>query len=536
MQRLARNGGTAELLRWLAGRADGWAGIAGSDGTLLSASGTVPIRAPRPEALEALEAAGAPKAPDPPEAPVAPDVTALVAEGVRALTERGALAYSHDTGAHTTLLFPLPAPHTDDPRNTAPLLAVVTPRPVAAGLATLLADALMPLALCREAEAVARKRRRVELAESRGREAVLHLLMTGQLSIAHQVAGALRPRLPDPVRVCVVECPGDSRDEVARVCAEADGGRSWVVRCPVYARHLILVMPAAYEEAATTATDETVAALVAECVVGVSERLPLADTATGYRQAFHALAVAREVPGRHVRFGAAPEPALVVGPAGRRWAEALLTPLLTHVPRRAQDPGSQELAATAASWLAFASHATDHLKVHRNTLAARLKLIGELLGLDLHRLADQAALDLALRIRATPTPVCTPETDGEETPAQRDSNETSGQRDSNEASAQRDGGAAHGLDEVLRRPAVQEWAARQLEPVSGAAEATLRAWLGCEGRLGPTAAELGISVPGARKRLTRLESVLQRSLLRPPSARYDLWLALRARETAAATS
>lgn len=383
MQRLARNGGTAGLLRWLAGRADGWAGIARSDGTLLSASGAAPS--------------------GPLTAPAdVPDVPRLIAEGVRALTERGALAYSHDTGAHTVLLFPLPGPH--DPhaedRGAAPLLAVVTPRPVAAGLATLLADVLMPLSLCREAEAVERKRRRVDLAESRGREAVLHLLMTGQLSIAQQVAGALRPRLPDPVRVCVVECPGDSRDEVARVCAEADGGRSWIVRCPVYARHLILVSPDG-----GTATDEAVAALVDRCVVGVSERVPLADTATGYRQAFHALAVAREVPGRHVRFGAAPEPALVVGTAGRRWAEALLSPLLTYVPRRAQDPGSQELAATAASWLAFSSHATDHLKVHRNTLAARLRLIGELLGLDLHRLADQAALDLALRIRATPAPV-----------------------------------------------------------------------------------------------------------------------------------
>ncbi|MFD3651219.1 helix-turn-helix domain-containing protein [Streptomyces cyaneofuscatus] len=502
MQRLARNGGTAGLLRWLAGRADGWAGIARSDGTLLSASGAAPS-GPLTEPADV------------------PDVPRLIAEGVRALTERGALAYSHDTGAHTVLLFPLPGPH--DPhaedRGAAPLLAVVTPRPVAAGLATLLADVLMPLSLCREAEAVERKRRRVDLAESRGREAVLHLLMTGQLSIAQQVAGALRPRLPDPVRVCVVECPGDSRDEVARVCAEADGGRSWIVRCPVYARHLILVSPGG-----GTATDEAVAALVDRCVVGVSERVPLADTATGYRQAFHALAVAREVPGRHVRFGAAPEPALVVGTAGRQWAEALLTPLLTHVPRRAQDPGSQELAATAASWLAFSSHATDHLKVHRNTLAARLRLIGELLGLDLHRLADQAALDLALRIRATPAPVCTPEPG----PA---NDHTSGQRDGGAAPGHANG-AAHDLDEVLRRPAVQEWALRQLAPVAGAAEETLRTWLRCEGRLGPTAAELGISVPGARKRLTRLETVLQRSLLRPPSARYDLWLALRARETA----
>ncbi|MFC8288920.1 helix-turn-helix domain-containing protein [Streptomyces cyaneofuscatus] len=502
MQRLARNGGTAGLLRWLAGRADGWAGIARSDGTLLSASGAAPS--------------------GPLTAPAdVPDVPRLIAEGVRALTERGALAYSHDTGAHTVLLFPLPGPH--DPhaedRGAAPLLAVVTPRPVAAGLATLLADVLMPLSLCREAEAVERKRRRVDLAESRGREAVLHLLMTGQLSIAQQVAGALRPRLPDPVRVCVVECPGDSRDEVARVCAEADGGRSWIVRCPVYARHLILVSPDG-----GTATDEAVAALVDRCVVGVSERVPLADTATGYRQAFHALAVAREVPGRHVRFGAAPEPALVVGTAGRRWAEALLTPLLTYVPRRAQDPGSQELTATAASWLAFSSHATDHLKVHRNTLAARLRLIGELLGLDLHRLADQAALDLALRIRATPAPVCTPD------PGPADDH--TGGRDGGAAPGHANG-AAHDLDEVLRRPAVQEWALRQLAPVAGAAEETLRTWLRCEGRLGPTAAELGISVPGARKRLTRLEAVLQRSLLRPPSARYDLWLALRARETAA---
>ncbi|MEV7293690.1 helix-turn-helix domain-containing protein [Streptomyces microflavus] len=499
MQRLARNGGTAELLRWLSGRADGWAGIAGSDGTVLSASGTVAPDVPQP-----------------------PDVPRLVADGVRALAERGALAYSHDTGAHTALLFPLYA----DDRGAAPLLAVVTPRPVAAGLATLLADVLMPLSLCWEAEAVERKRRRVDLAESRGREAVLHLLMTGQLSIARQVAGALRPRLPDPVRVCVVECPGGSRDEVARVCAEADGGRSWIVRCPVYARHLILVMPA--EEAPEgTATDEAVAALVDHCVVGVSEQVPLADTATGYRQAFHALAVAREHPARHVRFGLAPEPALVVGSAGRQWAEALLTPLLTHVPRRAQDPGSQELAATAASWLAFSSHATGHLKVHRNTLAARLKLIGELLGLDLHRLADQSALDLALRIRATPAPVCTPD------PGEPARTADSAHADGTAAPAHANG-AAHDLDEVLRRPAVQEWAARQLAPMTGpagpAAEETLRAWLGCEGRLGPTAAELGISVPGARKRLTRLETVLQRSLLRPPSARYDLWLALRAQE------
>ncbi len=490
MHRLARTGGTAELLRWLAGRAEGWAGLVGPDGTVLHA---------------AARTAGA----------MVPDVAGLVAEGASALTERGLRAYSVDTGAYTALLFPLGVSPAGVGDPAADVLAVVTPRPVATGLSMLLADVVLPLSLCLQAETLERKRRRVDLAESRGREAVLHLLMTGQLSIAQQVAGALRPRLPDPVRVCVVECSGGGRDEVARVCVDADGGRSWIVRCPVYARHLILVMPA--EEASepgAVPTDETVAARVGDCVVGVSEPVPLADTATGYRQAFHALAVARELPTRHARFGASPDPALVVGPAGRRWADELLNPLLTHVPRRPQDPGSQELLATAVSWLAFSSHATDHLKVHRNTLAARLRLIGELLGLDLHRLAGQAALDLALRVRSTPAPACAPE------PAQSGS-PASGTSE-----------VAAGLDAILVRPAVREWADQQLAPVLGAEE-TLRTWLRCEGRLGPAAAELGISVPGARKRLTRLETALQRSLLRPPSARYDLWLALRCRDLAA---
>ncbi|MDQ0985839.1 helix-turn-helix domain-containing protein [Streptomyces sp. V2I9] len=448
---------------------------------------------------------------------VVPDVVGLMAEGGNALTGRGARTYVLDTGGHTALLFPLSA---GDPAS--PVLVVVTPRPVAPGLGTLLADVVMPLSLCRQAETLERRRRRVDLAESRGREAVLHLLMTGQLTIAQQVAGALRPRLPDPVRVCVVECSADDRDEVARICGDADGGRSWIVRCPVYSRHLILVMPGRGPEpdAGEAPTDEAVAARVGGCVVGVSEPVPLADTATGYRQAFHALAAARELPARHARFGVSPDLALAVGPHGRQWADELLKPLLVHTPRRARDPGSQELMATATSWLAFSSHATDHLKIHRNTLAARLKLIGELLGLDLHRLADRSALDLALRVRATPAPACTPAAARTPEPAP---NATAGPGT---------GKPARDLDEILAHPAVRDWADRQLAPVLGFEE-TLRTWLRCEGRLGPAAAELGLSVPGTRKRLTRLEAVLQRSLLRPPSARYDLWLALRSRDRAA---
>ncbi|NED79453.1 PucR family transcriptional regulator, partial [Streptomyces sp. SID11233] len=184
--------------------------------------------------------------------------------------------------------------------------------------------------------------------------------------------------------------------------------------------------------------------------------------------------------------------------------------------RRGQDPGSQELAATLASWLAFSSHATAHLKIHRNTLAARLRLIGELLGLDLDRVADQAALDLALAVRATPT-LPRPGRPAGDTRA-----------------------PAPSLDEILRTPAVRAWAAQQLRPLGDPGGAgrtadpytTLRTWLECEAQLGPTAEALSISVPAVRKRLTRLETVLRRSLLRTPSARYDLWLAFRALDLA----
>ncbi|MFF9398035.1 MULTISPECIES: helix-turn-helix domain-containing protein [unclassified Streptomyces] len=591
MYRLARTGGSRELLRWVSGRAEGWAGLLDADGGILhgatratdgidtgttarngtgtgagagarsetgTGTGTGPgarngtgtgtgagagtRTAPvartatgtgAADTDAAVRAGGATGTPATGGAAWAVEAAALAADGAKELASLGARSFSFDRGPHTVLLFPLDGP----PDTAAPLLAVVAPRPLPEGLATLVSDVAVPLAMCWAAETVERTRRRVDLAESRNREAVLHLLMTGQLSIAHQVAGALKPELPDPVRVCVVECPVGRRDEVARVCAEISGGRSWIVRCPVYARHLILVVPAG-PDAADPPVGRRVADVVDECVVGASEDVPLSDTATGYRQAFHALPVARGLPTRHARFGSAPEAALVVGAAGAQWADALLNPLLTHVPRRSHDPGSQELTATLSSWLAFSSHATQHLKIHRNTLAARLRLISELLGLDLNRLADQAALDLALRIRATPTAPRTPAPP--RTPTTPQTPQAPQAPQVPEAPQPPLARRLDALDNVLRGPAVREWAVHQLRPLAGAGASrstsdprtTLRVWLDCEAQLAGTAAVLGMSVPGARKRLTRLESVLQRSLLQAPSARYDLWLAFRVLEIA----
>ncbi|WP_174556418.1 helix-turn-helix domain-containing protein, partial [Streptomyces hygroscopicus] len=88
------------------------------------------------------------------------------------------------------------------------------------------------------------------------------------------------------------------------------------------------------------------------------------------------------------------------------------------------------------------------------------------------------------------------------------------------------------LDAVLGTPAAGTWARAQLRPLEQAGPATgletVRTWLRADARLPAAAAALGISLPGARKRLTRAEDALGRSLLTAPSAKYELWLAMRA--------
>lgn len=96
------------------------------------------------------------------------------------------------------------------------------------------------------------------------------------------------------------------------------------------------------------------------------------------------------------------------------------------------------------------------------------------------------------------------------------------------------------LDRILRTPAARSWAMQQLRPLGGPGPVrgpadpytTLRTWLEHESQLGPAAAVLGISIPGMRERLPRLETVLQPSLLRAPGARYDPRLAFRALDLA----
>jgi DNA-binding PucR family transcriptional regulator len=177
-----------------------------------------------------------------------------------------------------------------------------------------------------------------------------------------------------------------------------------------------------------------------------------------------------------------------------------LAPLVDYVPDRSHDPDSEELKATLWAWLTFYNGAARQLKIHRNTLSARLSRIERLLGCAVRHIRTQATLHLAFRVLNCP-----------QLPA------SGSHRDS--------------VDALLDTPAVRLWAQRQLAPLltsdARLSLTTLRVWLANNARLDAAAAALGISVAGTRKRLLRIEAVLERSVLNGPSARYDLWLALR---------
>ncbi|MEV7865876.1 helix-turn-helix domain-containing protein [Streptomyces sp. NPDC088124] len=480
MHRLAGKADSVQaLVRWLARRTGCWVG-------LVDPAGGVQAQSPRECDSDGMT---------------------LVADGLRVMRERGLRTFvgGESPGRSAALLaVGIPGDQSGSVPS-GPVLAVVGPEPLATAAP---ADAGPLLGVCWRAQETERARRRVEIADARGREAVLHLLMSGNLTTAHQIASVLAPRLYDPARFHVIECGPGRRAETIRICTELTGGRAWIVGCPVYSDHVLMVAPATPLPAGARPLEAALTAEIEGCVVGTGDALALRDTATGYEQAFHALAVARGRPERWTRFDAALGLPVIVGRHGLTWADHLLVPLAGHVPTRATDPGSRTLTDTLRSWLVFSSAATRHMKIHRNTLASRLRCVEALLGLNLELVGDQAKLDLALRIAELPR--VTDHGPGTVEPAPP-------------------APAGDDFETLLRMPAVQEWALTQLRPVhedAPALEATLRTWLRNDTRLRTTAQVLGVSVTGARKRLIRLEQVLQRSLLRVPNARHDLWLAI----------
>ncbi|WP_086003934.1 helix-turn-helix domain-containing protein [Nocardiopsis potens] len=499
MQRAVGNrDGARRLLRWLAYRVDGGAALLDGHGRLRYAfpgagSG-------QPWAANAPDETGA-------AAPVRPWNA-----DVQRVLDRRIHSCIVDAGPHKVHAVAMNA---DAP---GPALLVSVRGRTLPGVGGLLADAARLLDLRWRAEEAERRYRTVAAADARVREAVLHLLMAGALDSAGRVAAALTPRLPDQMRVLVVECPPDHRDAVARRCTDVSRGAAWVVRCPVYERHLIILAPTTEDDevrpgpSAVGRALRELAAESGEIRVGEGLGVPLHDTPAGYEQAFHALAKAGADAGGHAVFDPLEELSLVLGARAHPWARAQLGPLLDYLPERRQDPGGRELIATLRSWLDFRGGTARQLKLHRNTVSGRLRRIEELLGLQLSGLDVLARLHLALRILADHR--CTPV------------GGTGGDTGSAPAPAVLD------LDELLSDERVGHWADTLLRPLTTEgpdfSEPTLRAWLERDAVLEDTATALGVSVSGARKRLLKLERVLGRSLLNGPSARYDLAIAVRA--------
>jgi sugar diacid utilization regulator len=473
-------GAVGAILGWLAGRTGGAVALLGIDGTAVA----VPPERPGPR----------------------PAILAAAAAAVAEMRRHGTPSAVLGGEAGTVDLVRLGVVDTAQ----APYLVVTGREEHRHG--DLLTDAARFLGLCWRLEEAEETGRRVASAMARSREAVLHLLMTGSVAAARQIAATLGPRLPELSRVYVVECPPRRRRQVADRIERFARGRAWIVPCPVRPRHLIALVPPGRDQdpaGRRAHLNQLIAELAPESRVGASEEVPLRETAIGYEQAFHALAVARGVPGGYARFDRHTDLTPFVGGAGHAWAAEFLTPCLTHTPARRADPGAGELLATLTSWLTFDSGASRHLKIHRNTLSARLRLLDELLGLDLTRVSDQSAAWLALRLHSAPrTPAASPG------PLETATLETAT------------------LDGLLATPAAKVWARSQLRPLERAGlpvgVETARAWLRADTRLTATAAALGISAPATRKRLTRIEQALGRSLLHMPSARHELWLAMRA--------
>ncbi|KDN87959.1 hypothetical protein KCH_02860 [Kitasatospora cheerisanensis KCTC 2395] len=157
--------------------------------------------------------------------------------------------------------------------------------------------------------------------------------MDGQIAVARRLARTLRRELPDTVRLYAVEGPAAARREAAD---RATAAHAWAGREPGAARRTLILEPA--DGSRPSAAWLHHPAVADTCHVGISDAVPLRDTATAHRQALHALAAARRHPERRAAHTPPRDLATALGPDGAHWAATALAPLHTHRPARPQDP------------------------------------------------------------------------------------------------------------------------------------------------------------------------------------------------------
>lgn len=342
------------------------------------------------------------------------------------------------------------------------------------------------------------------------REAVMHLLLDGEVTTARKISAVIKPDLPDLVRIMLVEGVAGDRNAIADRCEAVCGGEAWVIRCPVYHSHVIVIAPAREPRYSPGRLIAVLRAAAVEAsgtggvAIGIGDPVDLRDFGAGYQQAYHALAVARLRPDRLARYTASADLATALGAGARQWARQTLAPLLEHEPARAGDLSSAELRATLRSWLTFRANATAQLNLSQGGLAKRLRRVETILGRSLRSFPEQAELDLALQVLQSPGP--------------------------------RPAGPAPDLVGLLASGPAREWAKSLLAPLdeNPVLLETVRAYLAAGESSEAAAAELAdVGDRQVRRRLHQAEELLGRSLGgNGPSARYDVFLALRIREGA----
>lgn len=354
----------------------------------------------------------------------------------------------------------------------------------------LLSGSTTPLGIAWRARELQRQRRCLAEADSRNRRAIISLLEAGRVQDARRATAALGAHLPDNLRVHLVECLEDL-ETAFTWCERVTGALAWIVKLPIERRLILITTPS--DADCVVDTLRARASNDRNFWVASSQTVSIGEFGSAYQQAVHALFIARRRSGRYASFNEIGELADMLTGLGSAWANRVLSPLIVYRPPRSQNPNSQALRFTLGSWLRFENLAARHLRIHRNTLTARLRLIASLLHVDLSDASTCAHLSLAMKLVGP------------------------------------GGYSSLSLNELLSRPEVDYWAAKRLEPlrrVDRRLNDTLVTWLSRRAKINEAATLLGLSASGLRKRIMRIEQLLQQPLLDCPASRHDLFLAI----------
>jgi DNA-binding CsgD family transcriptional regulator len=265
-----------------------------------------------------------------------------------------------------------------------------------------------------------------------------------------------------------------------------------LVHCPVYREHLICVIADDEDSRGALGRGEPLQRLVADnpgFALGISATHPLEATAQAYDQARHALAVARNLPGRVASYrGESPLAQLLPRPEAVVWARTFLRPLAT-APALTTEIVRLSLVTSRAG-------AAQVLGISRNTVASHLRRAERLLAVNLDDVHHRAALHLALAVDVPGTS----QPDDAEPPST--------------------------LVRLLGTSPAVTWAQSFLHPLQGKPRATLRAWIGANTDAQRTARLLGISRNTVRAHLRAAEGLLGRDLLNSGFGTHDVVHAL----------